>query len=279
MPNTKDYIGVVISDVGPPLPEFRSPPCALGITRGQWLVLTRLHRSPGASHSELAEMMEVEKATAGRMIDRLVANGWVETPRPKIRRPAREACLYNTRSRTGTRMWRIAEDTVESALADLSAGRQAALRIAAARQGDAGFRRQRFNKGSAVVTGRIRRAGMRTNSGLRRDAAPTKTRADWRARARHRRRARRLRLQGGRHVTTETPTSRLISPRSPVIGRIIEVRIRTSRRMNCWSVSIPPLPACAGQGRGQHRSARAAVEQLKASLREIRLKPKRPRTS
>jgi MarR family transcriptional regulator, transcriptional regulator for hemolysin len=76
MPNTDEYIGVVISDVARLLrTEFDRRVRRLGITRGQWLVLTRLHRHPGASHSELAELMEVEKATAGRMIDRLVANG------------------------------------------------------------------------------------------------------------------------------------------------------------------------------------------------------------
>ena len=79
MPNTDHYIGVVISDVARLLrTAFDRRVRRLGITRAQWLVLTRLHRRPGASLSELAEMMEVEKATAGRMIDRLVANGWVE---------------------------------------------------------------------------------------------------------------------------------------------------------------------------------------------------------
>ena len=69
MPNTEEYIGVVISDVARLLrTEFDRRVRRLGITRAQWLVLTRLHRRPGASHSELAEMMEVEKATAGRMI-------------------------------------------------------------------------------------------------------------------------------------------------------------------------------------------------------------------
>ncbi|MGD9867344.1 MAG: MarR family winged helix-turn-helix transcriptional regulator, partial [Hyphomicrobiales bacterium] len=59
----------------------------LGITRPQWLVMTRLHRQPGLSQSELAELIEVEKATAGRLIDRLEANGWVERrPDPADRR-------------------------------------------------------------------------------------------------------------------------------------------------------------------------------------------------
>jgi len=50
----------------------------LGFTRTQWLVLRRLETQPGVSQSELAEMLEVEKATAGRLIDRLEENGWLE---------------------------------------------------------------------------------------------------------------------------------------------------------------------------------------------------------
>ena len=101
MPNTDEYIGVVISDVARLLrTEFDRRVRRLGITRAQWLVLTRLHRRPGASHSELAEMMEVEKATAGRMIDRLVANGWVER-RTQRRRPARQARLSDARKPNG----------------------------------------------------------------------------------------------------------------------------------------------------------------------------------
>ena len=37
----------------------------LGLTRPQWLALVRLKRRPGVSQSELADMMEIEKAPAG----------------------------------------------------------------------------------------------------------------------------------------------------------------------------------------------------------------------
>src|SRR5260370_29954232 len=50
----------------------------LGLTRGQWLVLTRLYRRPGASQTELADMLEVDRASAGRMIDRMEKGGSVE---------------------------------------------------------------------------------------------------------------------------------------------------------------------------------------------------------
>ena len=92
----------------------------LGITRGQWLVLTRLHRRPGASHSELAEMMEVEKATAGRMIDRMEKGGWVERRADPIDRRVKRLHLTPEARRVHARMWAIAEATVDDALAPLS---------------------------------------------------------------------------------------------------------------------------------------------------------------
>ena len=49
-----------------------------GLTRAQWLVLTRLYRRPGASQTELADMLEVDRASAGRMVDRMEKGGWVE---------------------------------------------------------------------------------------------------------------------------------------------------------------------------------------------------------
>ena len=122
MPNTEEYIGVVISDVARLLrTEFDRRVRRLGITRAQWLVLTRLHRRPGASHSELAEMMEVEKATAGRMIDRLVANGWVERRTARGDRRVKQVYLTDDAERVHKRIWRVAEETVDAALADLSA--------------------------------------------------------------------------------------------------------------------------------------------------------------
>jgi DNA-binding MarR family transcriptional regulator len=122
MPNTDEYIGVVISDVARLLrTEFDRRVRRLGITRAQWLVLTRLHRNPGASHSELAELMEVEKATAGRMIDRLVANGWVERRVQPDDRRVKRVYLTPEAERVHKRIWRVAEATVDAALGNLSA--------------------------------------------------------------------------------------------------------------------------------------------------------------
>ena len=128
MPNTDDYIGVVISDVARLLrTAFDRRVRALGITRAQWLVLTRLHRHPGASQTELADMMEVERASAGRMIDRLEANGWVERRAERRDRRVKRVYLTPEAERVHRRIWRVAEATVEDALAGLSAQEGAQL--------------------------------------------------------------------------------------------------------------------------------------------------------
>ena len=84
----------------------------------QWLVLTRLYRRPGASQTELADMLEIDRASAGRMIDRMEKNGWVERrPDDGDRRINRlhltRGCpqgprrhVGNRRSRRSTMRWR-----------------------------------------------------------------------------------------------------------------------------------------------------------------------------
>jgi DNA-binding MarR family transcriptional regulator len=50
----------------------------LGLTRSQWWVLNNLFRKQGITQSELAEILEIEKPSLGRLLDRLEAKGWVE---------------------------------------------------------------------------------------------------------------------------------------------------------------------------------------------------------
>ncbi len=51
---------------------------AHGLTRAQWVILMWLERQPGLSQKELAEIVEVEPITVGRLIDRLEAREFVE---------------------------------------------------------------------------------------------------------------------------------------------------------------------------------------------------------
>ena len=172
MPNTDEYIGVVISDVARLLrTEFDRRVRRLGITRAQWLVLTRLHRYPGASLSELAEMMEVEKATAGRMIDRLVANGWVARRTQRDDRRVKRVYLTPEAERVHKRIWRVAEGTVEDALTGLSAPESRQLMTLLQR-----IKKTLVSAVDAVPPGRAVVAGRRATSrgarGLNGKAAP-----------------------------------------------------------------------------------------------------------
>ena len=124
----ESYIGFVISDVARLLRTvFDRRVREVGLTRAQWLVLTRLHRRPGASQSELAEMLEVEKATAGRMIDRLEANGWVVRKADPNDRRINRLYLTDEAERTHKAIRPIAEATVNDALAGLSDRQRATL--------------------------------------------------------------------------------------------------------------------------------------------------------
>ena len=50
---------------------------SLGLTRAQGWVLNHLFRNDGVTQSELADILQVEKATLGRLLDRLETKGWV----------------------------------------------------------------------------------------------------------------------------------------------------------------------------------------------------------
>jgi MarR family transcriptional regulator for hemolysin len=59
----------------------------MGMTRAQWIILSRLERTPGLSQNELAGVLEVEPITVGRLVDKLEARGLVKrSPDPKDRR-------------------------------------------------------------------------------------------------------------------------------------------------------------------------------------------------
>ena len=121
MSNPDEYLGFMISDVARLMrTDFDRRVRKLGLTRAQWMVLTRLHRHAGASQSELADMMEVEKPTAGRLIDRLEAKGWVERRVHKTDRRINRIYLTPEAERVHKRIWKIAKETVNDAMSDLS---------------------------------------------------------------------------------------------------------------------------------------------------------------
>lgn len=120
-PDDDEYIGYVLSDVARLIRTvFDRRVRDIGLTRAQWLVLTRLYRRPGASQTELADMLEIDRASAGRMIDRMQKNGWVERHADSEDRRINRLYLTADARRAHKDMWTIAETTVDDALAPLS---------------------------------------------------------------------------------------------------------------------------------------------------------------
>ncbi|WP_421998874.1 MarR family winged helix-turn-helix transcriptional regulator [Reyranella sp.] len=121
-PEDDGYIGYMLSDVARLIRTvFDRRVRDIGLTRAQWLVLTRLYRRPGASQTELADMLEIDRASAGRMIDRMEKNGWVERRPDGGDRRINRLHLTAEARKVHAAMWAIAEATVDDALSPLSA--------------------------------------------------------------------------------------------------------------------------------------------------------------
>ncbi len=50
----------------------------LGVTRSQWSLIIVVARQPGATQRTIAETLEMSEASAGRLIDRLCADGLLQ---------------------------------------------------------------------------------------------------------------------------------------------------------------------------------------------------------
>ena len=74
-----DDIGYLLGDTARLLRRaFDQRAKALGVTRPQWRVLGLLRRFDGSTQVTMADMLDVEPITLGRMVDRLQNAGFVE---------------------------------------------------------------------------------------------------------------------------------------------------------------------------------------------------------
>lgn len=120
-PDDENYIGYTITDVARLMRTvFERRVRALGLTRAQWLVIARVHRRPGLSQSEIADLLEIEKASAGRLVDRMQAKGWLERRDDSSDRRVNRLHLTKKAERIHGAIWPLAEATVDEALSDLS---------------------------------------------------------------------------------------------------------------------------------------------------------------
>ena len=92
----------------------------LGITRSQWALVAVVMHHPGATQRTIAEKLEISEAAAGRLIDRLCADGFLERqPRADDRR-AYSVCLTPQAQPHLSILGDIASENDELAYAGLS---------------------------------------------------------------------------------------------------------------------------------------------------------------
>lgn len=65
----------------------------LSVTRSQWAMIAVVSRAPGATQRTIAETLEMSEASAGRLIDRLCADGLLERRDRRDDRRARAVYL------------------------------------------------------------------------------------------------------------------------------------------------------------------------------------------
>jgi MarR family transcriptional regulator for hemolysin len=58
--------------------DFDRHAADIGVTRSQWAMIAVVSRRQGATQRVIAEIMEMSEASAGRLIDRLCADGLLE---------------------------------------------------------------------------------------------------------------------------------------------------------------------------------------------------------
>jgi DNA-binding MarR family transcriptional regulator len=97
---------------------------ALGFTRSQWWVLTHLFRNGGLTQSELADILEIERPTLGRLLDRLEAKGWVRREADASDRRVKRLYLTEEVEPIMKTMRAAAADVRRDALAGLSVEEQ-----------------------------------------------------------------------------------------------------------------------------------------------------------
>ncbi|MFC3172622.1 MarR family winged helix-turn-helix transcriptional regulator [Novosphingobium bradum] len=100
---------------------------SLGLTRSQWTMIASISRNEGSTQSELASQLEINSVTAGRIIDRLEASGWVERrPNPMDRRAYR-IYLKDEAAPILDNLSEVALDEEATALAGIDPAQQAEL--------------------------------------------------------------------------------------------------------------------------------------------------------
>ena len=114
--------GLILHDVARLLStEFNRRVREIGLTRSQWWVLTYLFRQDGITQTELAELMELQKASLGRLLDRLESKQWIRREADLVDRRANRIFLTEEVQPLLTEMRQRAATVRRDALSGISA--------------------------------------------------------------------------------------------------------------------------------------------------------------
>lgn len=91
----------------------------LGLTRSQWWVLTMLYAKEGVTQSELADFMDLEKPTLGRLLDRMQEKHWIERRPDSLDRRVNRLYLTEKVQEIMRALRKTAADVRKDALGDL----------------------------------------------------------------------------------------------------------------------------------------------------------------
>lgn len=93
---------------------------AIGITRSQWALVAVVSRRPGITQREVAEILEMSEASAGRLVDRLCTDGIVVRQPKEDDRRAHCIHLTDAASDLQQRIGSIAENYERAVFAGFS---------------------------------------------------------------------------------------------------------------------------------------------------------------
>lgn len=99
----------------------------VGVTRSQWSMIAVVARRPGATQRQIAEIMQMSEASAGRLVDRLCADGVLVRRERDGDRRARCVELTEDAAPLLEKLGRIARDSEERVFAGFGDEELAAL--------------------------------------------------------------------------------------------------------------------------------------------------------
>jgi len=113
--------GFLISDVARLMRKnFDSRVKEIGLTRSQWWLLNHLFRADGITQAELAETLEIERSSTGKLLDSLELKGWIKRVVDKKDRRSKRVFLTKEVEPIIKKMRGIAKKVREVSLGNLS---------------------------------------------------------------------------------------------------------------------------------------------------------------